>query len=479
MRLTGSFHTIGHPRPVEVDSSSTVVSGVAFRRERSGHGCHLRTRPRRRPLTLRIMLTSGPAPPAPALLTDHYELTMVGAALRDGTADRALRLRGRSPAGCPHGRRYGVVAGTGRLLEALPHFRFGDDELDVAARARASPTTPAARLAGRLPLHRRHRRLRRGRAVLPRLAGAHRAAARSPRAWCWRRSSLSVLNHDSAIAVGRRPHGHRRRGPAVHRDGLPAHPRGGRGRRGPGRVPGRLRVHLQPRGRPALRRPDHRHRRARVHAAARRRARPRSRSQVATLGKGTTLLVDTYDIEPGHPDGDRGRRPGAAARSGIDSGDLPCWPHHARELLDSLGATETRIVVTGDLDEYAIAGAGRRAGRRATASGTVAGHRLGRARPPAWSTSWSRWTGGPVAKRSEDKATDRRPQDRPSAGTSRPAPRPRRSWSPHGVPGPATGDRPLQRAAGARRRAGVDLPDAGRVARAPARVPDLAAAGRA
>ncbi len=69
-------------------------------------------------------------PTGPALLTDRYELTMVAAALADGTADRdcvfevfARRL--------PHGRRYGVVAGTGRLLEALPHFCFGDDELET------------------------------------------------------------------------------------------------------------------------------------------------------------------------------------------------------------------------------------------------------------------------------------------------------------------------------------------------------------
>ena len=63
-----------------------------------------------------------------ALLTDHYELTMLSAALRDGTADRrcvfevfARRL--------PEGRRYGVVAGTGRLVEAVRAFRFGADEL--------------------------------------------------------------------------------------------------------------------------------------------------------------------------------------------------------------------------------------------------------------------------------------------------------------------------------------------------------------
>ena len=66
------------------------------------------------------------------LLTDKYELTMLSAALRDGTAHRrttfevfARRL--------PEGRRYGVVAGTGRLLEALPQFRFDDDACESLA----------------------------------------------------------------------------------------------------------------------------------------------------------------------------------------------------------------------------------------------------------------------------------------------------------------------------------------------------------
>ncbi|HEY0229506.1 MAG TPA: nicotinate phosphoribosyltransferase, partial [Mycobacterium sp.] len=60
------------------------------------------------------------------LLTDKYELTMLAAALRDGTADRrsTFELFARR---LPPGRRYGVVAGTGRLLEALPQFRFDDE----------------------------------------------------------------------------------------------------------------------------------------------------------------------------------------------------------------------------------------------------------------------------------------------------------------------------------------------------------------
>ena len=57
---------------------------------------------------------------------------MLAAALRDGTAHRrttfevfARRL--------PDGRRYGVVAGTGRFLEALPQFRFDDADLALLA----------------------------------------------------------------------------------------------------------------------------------------------------------------------------------------------------------------------------------------------------------------------------------------------------------------------------------------------------------
>lgn len=66
------------------------------------------------------------------LLTDKYEMTMLAAALRDGTAERrtswkvfARRL--------PAGRRYGVVAGTGRLLELLPRFGFDDQACELLA----------------------------------------------------------------------------------------------------------------------------------------------------------------------------------------------------------------------------------------------------------------------------------------------------------------------------------------------------------
>jgi nicotinate phosphoribosyltransferase len=79
------------------------------------------------------------------------------------------------------------------------------------------------------------------------------------------------------------------------------------------------------------------------------------RSQVATLGTGTTLLVDTYDVEQGIRTAIEVAGTGLGAIR-LDSGDLPTLATRARELLDELGATSTRVIVTSDLDEYAIAG---------------------------------------------------------------------------------------------------------------------------
>ena len=63
-----------------------------------------------------------------ALLTDHYELTMLQAALEHGTADRRAVFE-LFPRSLPTGRRYGVVAGVGRALDAIEQFRFDDEAL--------------------------------------------------------------------------------------------------------------------------------------------------------------------------------------------------------------------------------------------------------------------------------------------------------------------------------------------------------------
>ena len=77
-------------------------------------------------------------------------------------------------------------------------------------------------------------------------------------------------------------------------------------------------------------------------------------SQVATLGVDTTLLVDTYDITRGIDRAVQAAGPGLGAIR-IDSGDLGVLAHQARAQLDALGATSTKIVVSGDLDEFSIA----------------------------------------------------------------------------------------------------------------------------
>ncbi|HEY0227072.1 MAG TPA: nicotinate phosphoribosyltransferase, partial [Mycobacterium sp.] len=78
------------------------------------------------------------------------------------------------------------------------------------------------------------------------------------------------------------------------------------------------------------------------------------RAQVDALGAGTTLLVDTYDVTIGVAN--------AVAAAGstlgavrIDSGELGVLARQARQQLDQLGATGTRIVASGDLDEFSIA----------------------------------------------------------------------------------------------------------------------------
>jgi nicotinate phosphoribosyltransferase len=77
-------------------------------------------------------------------------------------------------------------------------------------------------------------------------------------------------------------------------------------------------------------------------------------AQVEALGVDTTLLVDTYDVEHGIRTAVEVAGPELGAIR-LDSGDLPTQARTARQLLDSLGATKTRIVVTSDLDEFAIA----------------------------------------------------------------------------------------------------------------------------
>ena len=282
-----------------------------------------------------------------ALLTDRYELTMLEAALDSGLAARravfevfARRL--------PPGRRFGVVAGQGRLATLLPQVRYDAEALDALPFLR--PTA---------------RRWLDGRDLDLEISCYAEGSAYSPgspvltvegsfgEALLLETLVLSVLNADSAIASAA------------------------------------ARMVLAAAGRPLIEMGSRRtHEQAAVSAAraayvagfsttsnleaGRRHGIPTAgtsahafvlahaseadafRAQVVSLGPSTTLLVDTYDTDRGIRTAVQvaGTTLGAVR---LDSGDPLVEVPRARALLDSLGATSTRIVVTGDLDEHAVA----------------------------------------------------------------------------------------------------------------------------
>ena len=125
-------------------------------------------------------------------------------------------------------------------------------------------------------------------------------------------------------------------------------------------------------------------------------------AQVAALGKNTTLLVDTYDISQGIRNAIAVAGPDLRAIR-IDSGDLSVLAAQSRELLDSLGAVDTKIVVSGDLDEYAIAAL---AAEPVDVYGAGTAVVTGSGAPTAGLVyKLVEVAGRPVVKRSEHKAT--------------------------------------------------------------------------
>ena len=131
------------------------------------------------------------------------------------------------------------------------------------------------------------------------------------------------------------------------------------------------------------------------------------RAQIDCLGADTTLLVDTYDITAGIATAIEVAGPGLGAIR-IDSGDLGVLARHARAQLDSLGATGTRIVVSGDLDEFAIAAL---AADPVDSYGAGTSVVTGSGAPTAGLVyKLVEVDGRPVAKRSEHKATPGRTQ---------------------------------------------------------------------
>src|SRR5690606_373756 len=288
--------------------------------------------------------------PSTALFTDQYELTMLQAALSGGTAGRrsvfevfTRRL--------PGGRRYGVVAGTGRVLDAVENFRFEPEILDFLREKRIVDAHTLDWLAdyrftGDIWGYPE------GEVYFP---GSPLLRVEGSFAECVLLEPviLSVLNHDSAIAAaasrmspaaGDRPlieTGARR----THELAAVAASRAAYigGFASTSDLAAGFRYDIPTVGTSA-------HAFTLLHDSER----DAFRAQVDSLGEGTTLLVDTYDVAEAVRTAVEVAGPELGAVR-IDSGDLLLVAHRVRQQLDALGATGTKITVTSDLDEYAIA----------------------------------------------------------------------------------------------------------------------------
>ena len=284
-----------------------------------------------------------------ALLTDHYELTMLQATLKSGTAHRrsifevfARRL--------PEGRRYGVVAGTGRVLDAIANFRF--DEAELAHLEKTKVVDRATldwladyRFSGNIWGYAEGEMFFPNSPILV-------VESSFAEGVILETLVLSILNHDSAIAAAASRM-------TAAADGRPCIEMGSRRTHEWSAVAAARAAYIagfgttsnleagRSYGVPTAGTAAHAF--TLVHDDER----EAFQAQVDSLGKGTTLLVDTYDVTNAVNLAVEiaGTELGAVR---LDSGDLLVQAREVREQLDSLGATETKIVVTSDLDEYAI-----------------------------------------------------------------------------------------------------------------------------
>ena len=285
-----------------------------------------------------------------ALLTDHYELTMVQAAMNAGTANRRS-LFDLFTRRLPEGRRYGVAAGLGRAVEAIERFRFDEAELSWLLERGIIQDNLAEWLA--------HYRFTgdiwgypEGEIYFP---GSPVLSVEGTfaEACLLETVLLAIYNHDSAIAAA----ASRMTSMAGDR---PCAEMGSRRTQEWSAVAAARAAYVagfastsnleagRSYGIPTIGTAAHSF--TLLHDTEE----DAFRAQIATLGDSTTLLVDTYDIASAIRLGVE-LTEGRLGAIRLDSGDLAIVARQARDLLDDLGATKTKIMVTSDLDEWQIA----------------------------------------------------------------------------------------------------------------------------
>ncbi|MGV8846488.1 MAG: nicotinate phosphoribosyltransferase [Propionicimonas sp.] len=284
-----------------------------------------------------------------AMKTDRYELTMLSSFIEDGSVDRHAVFEAFSRR-LPAGRRYGVVAGLGRLVPMIEAFRFTPEEVTWLAEVGAITTKTASYLNG-FRFTGTIRAYPEGELYFP---GSPIVQVEGTLGECVVLETLilSVLNHDSAIASAAARM-------VVAASGRPLIEMGSRRAHDDAAIAVARAAYLTgfastsnlaagfTYGIPTVGTAAHAFTLAHKSEVA------AFTSQVAAHGPGTTLLVDTYDIPTGIRNAVAVAGPGLGAIR-IDSGDLDVEARKARVLLDGLGNRSTRITVTSDLDEYVL-----------------------------------------------------------------------------------------------------------------------------
>ncbi len=286
---------------------------------------------------------------SPALHTDQYEVGNLQGALRSGVASRVavFELFGRR---LPEGRRYGVFAGLGRLLDRLEHFRFTADQLRWLSQTHVADAGTRERLEGQR-FTGEVWAYQEGELYFPN-SPVLTIVAPFAEAVLLETLCLSICNWDSGIASSAARMVTAARGlPIIEMGSRRAHEEAAidaaraayvAGFAATSNMEAGFRYGIPVRGTAAH-----------CFTMAHRDELTAFRAQVATQGPGTSLLVDTYDLEQGI----RNAVAAAGPQLGgirIDSGDLLSELPKARRLLDNLGASQARIVLTGGLDEYAM-----------------------------------------------------------------------------------------------------------------------------
>lgn len=287
---------------------------------------------------------------SPAMMTDMYEYTMLDAALKDGTANRkcVFEIFTRH---LPEGRRYGVVAGTGRILDALERFHLDDDDLRFLSDRKIVSAETIAWLE-RFHFSGSVKGYREGEMFFPN-SPVLQVEGTFGECTLLETLLLSILNYDCAVASAAS------RMVTAAKD-RPCMDMGGRrtnewsavaasraamvgGFQGTANLLAAQLYGLKAIGTAA-------HCFTLVHDSER----DAFISQIDALGRNTTLLVDTYNIEEAVKTAVEVAGPELGGVR-IDSGDLAALAQRVRNQLDALGATNTKITVTNDLDEYALA----------------------------------------------------------------------------------------------------------------------------